>query len=98
MCPAELEITPLPLPDYLMTAYLAALTAYAEKTTLRPASDLDRSRMPAEEADWLQSDSAGECDLSQTVCENCHEAEQIAKIKGCIRCLKCGFKGDCSGI
>jgi hypothetical protein len=31
-------------------------------------------------------------------CENCGETRQLAKIKGCIRCLRCGFKADCSGV
>lgn len=31
-------------------------------------------------------------------CENCGETRQLAKIKGCIRCLRCGFKADCSGM
>lgn len=29
-------------------------------------------------------------------CPNCY-SPNIAKIKGCIRCLKCGFKEDCYG-
>ena len=31
-------------------------------------------------------------------CENCGETRQLAKFKGCIRCLRCGFKADCSGM
>jgi hypothetical protein len=31
-------------------------------------------------------------------CEACGETELLAKIKGCIRCLKCGYKHDCSGV
>jgi ribosomal protein S27AE len=31
-------------------------------------------------------------------CPNCGESRELAKIKGCIRCLRCGWKEDCSGI
>lgn len=34
-------------------------------------------------------------DVSE-VCPNC-SSEDLAKVKGCIRCLKCGFKQDCNG-
>jgi hypothetical protein len=32
-----------------------------------------------------------------TVCPNCGESQQLTKVKGCIRCLKCHFKFDCNG-
>jgi hypothetical protein len=32
-----------------------------------------------------------------TVCPSCGEAQQLAKVKGCVRCLRCGFKFDCNG-
>jgi DNA-directed RNA polymerase subunit RPC12/RpoP len=32
-----------------------------------------------------------------TVCPNCGESQELTKVKGCIRCLKCGFKFDCNG-
>jgi ribosomal protein S27AE len=31
------------------------------------------------------------------VCPRCGEAADLALIKGCLRCLKCGFKWDCNG-
>jgi hypothetical protein len=31
------------------------------------------------------------------VCTNCGESEQLAKVKGCIRCLRCHYKFDCNG-
>jgi ribosomal protein S27AE len=31
------------------------------------------------------------------VCPRCGESLQLAKIKGCIVCLKCHFKYDCNG-
>ena len=37
-------------------------------------------------------------DIATDFCENCGETRQLAKIKGCIRCLRCGFKADCSGM
>ena len=32
-----------------------------------------------------------------TVCPRCGESHDLAKVKGCIKCLKCGFKFDCNG-
>jgi ribosomal protein L37AE/L43A len=32
-----------------------------------------------------------------TVCPSCGETNDLAKVKGCIKCLKCGFKFDCNG-
>ena len=32
-----------------------------------------------------------------TVCPQCGESNDLAKVKGCIKCLKCGFKFDCNG-
>jgi len=34
---------------------------------------------------------------SETICPRCGESNDLAKIKGCIKCLKCGFKFDCNG-
>jgi hypothetical protein len=31
------------------------------------------------------------------VCPVCNESTNLALIKGCLRCLKCGFKWDCNG-
>ena len=31
------------------------------------------------------------------VCPVCSESTDLALIKGCLRCLKCGFKWDCNG-
>jgi hypothetical protein len=31
------------------------------------------------------------------VCPICAESTNLALIKGCLRCLKCGFKWDCNG-
>lgn len=31
------------------------------------------------------------------VCPVCGESADLALIKGCLRCLKCGFKWDCNG-
>jgi ribosomal protein S27AE len=36
-------------------------------------------------------------DDDETTCPNCGESQQIAKVKGCLRCLRCGFKWDCNG-
>jgi ribosomal protein S27AE len=32
-----------------------------------------------------------------TTCPRCGESQQLAKVKGCVKCLKCGFKFDCNG-
>lgn len=105
MLPSELDLTPLPLPSHVMAAYFAALAAYAPQTPLSGPSEVDRAGNSDPQTHRLQSDSDLERGLRAPVepqgedfCENCYETEQIAKIKGCIRCLRCGFKGDCSGI
>lgn len=36
-------------------------------------------------------------DTGETVCPRCGESHDLAKVKGCIKCLKCGFKFDCNG-
>ena len=38
-----------------------------------------------------------ETDSDETVCPGCGESRQLAKVKGCIKCLSCGFKFDCNG-
>jgi transposase len=32
-----------------------------------------------------------------TTCPRCGESQQLAKVKGCVKCLACGFKFDCNG-
>jgi transposase len=36
-------------------------------------------------------------DDETTTCPRCGESHELAKVKGCIKCLKCGFKFDCNG-
>jgi len=36
-------------------------------------------------------------DTDATTCPRCGESHELAKVKGCIKCLKCGFKFDCNG-
>jgi ribosomal protein S27AE len=36
-------------------------------------------------------------DSAATVCPRCGESNDLAKVKGCIKCLKCNFKFDCNG-
>jgi ribosomal protein S27AE len=33
----------------------------------------------------------------ETTCPRCGESQELAKVKGCVKCLKCGFKFDCNG-
>lgn len=36
-------------------------------------------------------------DTEDTTCPRCGESRDLAKVKGCVKCLKCGFKFDCNG-
>jgi len=36
-------------------------------------------------------------ETDDTTCPRCGESNDLAKVKGCIKCLKCGFKFDCNG-
>jgi len=38
-----------------------------------------------------------DADDEATACLRCGESRDLAKVKGCIKCLKCGFKFDCNG-
>jgi ribosomal protein S27AE len=39
----------------------------------------------------------GDVDADDTTCPRCGESRDLAKVKGCIKCLKCGYKFDCNG-
>lgn len=41
--------------------------------------------------------SATPPDNDETTCPRCGESQDLAKVKGCIKCLQCGFKFDCNG-
>ena len=41
--------------------------------------------------------AANDLDAEDTTCPRCGESHDLAKVKGCIKCLKCGFKFDCNG-
>ena len=41
--------------------------------------------------------SAPQHEDDATTCPRCGESHDLAKVKGCIKCLKCGFKFDCNG-
>ena len=36
-------------------------------------------------------------DVDGTACPRCGESLDLAKVKGCVKCLKCGYKFDCNG-
>ena len=38
-----------------------------------------------------------EAETDDTTCPRCGESHDLAKVKGCVKCLKCGFKFDCNG-
>jgi len=40
---------------------------------------------------------AVESQLAVDVCPHCSESVNLALIKGCLRCMRCGFKWDCNG-
>jgi hypothetical protein len=47
---------------------------------------------------WNRNTATPNPELSEaTVCPRCGESHDLAKVKGCIKCLKCGFKFDCNG-
>jgi ribosomal protein S27AE len=43
------------------------------------------------------STAPAEVDADDTTCPRCGESHDLAKVKGCVKCLKCGFKFDCNG-
>ena len=51
---------------------------------------------PVPPAPTPASTAAG-LDTEDTTCPRCGESHDLAKVKGCIKCLKCGFKFDCNG-
>ena len=38
-----------------------------------------------------------DAETDETTCPHCSESQELAKVKGCIKCLRCGFKFDCNG-
>ena len=62
------------------------MTNPTKKPSLAIASSLASLR--AREAD---------IDTDETTCPRCGESNDLAKVKGCIKCLQCGFKFDCNG-
>jgi hypothetical protein len=67
------------------------LTVTIDKNPDGPAKanlSVDPTRNPA-----AQRDSQ----LAIDVCPHCSESVNLALIKGCLRCMKCGFKWDCNG-
>lgn len=41
--------------------------------------------------------AARDVESDDTTCPHCGESRELAKVKGCIKCLTCGFKFDCNG-
>ena len=56
---------------------------------------------PASPASSTSSESkrpdTADAGSDETACPRCGESQQLAKVKGCIKCLQCGFKFDCNG-
>ena len=59
---------------------------------------LNSSIPPPDPVASHQAPAGQSSDIATDFCENCGETRQLAKVKGCIRCLRCGFKADCSGM
>jgi hypothetical protein len=53
--------------------------------------------MKTTEAAERQTKPNPDGDAGETTCPRCGESHELAKVKGCIKCLKCGFKLDCNG-
>lgn len=53
--------------------------------------------VPPEARRDQRSASRPPIDTDETTCPRCGESQQLAKVKGCIKCLQCGFKFDCNG-
>ena len=51
----------------------------------RPITPVRSASMPAAQ------------DVDVTTCPRCGESRELAKVKGCIKCLACNFKFDCNG-
>ncbi len=41
--------------------------------------------------------AAADSQLAADICPRCSESMNLALIKGCLRCMRCGFKWDCNG-
>jgi ribosomal protein S27AE len=54
--------------------------------TVKPAVTVERGLQTARDSEDVA-----------TTCPRCGESNDLAKVKGCIKCLKCGFKFDCNG-
>ena len=55
----------------------------------------EAKKIPARGSMLDQSSSSGTT-APDEFCPACQSSD-LAKIKGCIRCLRCGFKQDCNG-
>lgn len=54
--------------------------------------DAEQSRQSAD-----PKPQTSDSQVSTDICPRCGESADLALIKGCLRCLKCGFKWDCNG-
>jgi len=52
---------------------------------------------PASSPSLAPKPTAADVDTEDTTCPRCAESHDLAKVKGCVKCLKCGFKFDCNG-
>jgi hypothetical protein len=52
---------------------------------------------PKDPADTVKTNAPTTDPSDTTTCPRCGESNDLAKVKGCIKCLKCGFKFDCNG-
>jgi ribosomal protein S27AE len=62
-----------------------------------PSPDVSAFAAPTADKTTDKPVSESDAALGDTVCPRCGESQDLAKVKGCIKCLKCGFKFDCNG-
>jgi hypothetical protein len=58
---------------------------------------MSEAEPPRPTAPSASPSAANDLDAEDTTCPRCAESHDLAKVKGCIKCLKCGFKFDCNG-
>lgn len=55
------------------------------------------SQPPREITPVRSAGTPAQADTDVTTCPRCGETRELAKVKGCIKCLACSFKFDCNG-
>ncbi len=69
----------------------------ARRRDLRQNQGVDPTKFPTRIVPTHAAPRPADVDLEDTTCPRCGESQDLAKVKGCIKCLKCSFKFDCNG-